>query len=300
MEKTKEIVVDFRRVHSPLTINGATVERVSSTKFLGVHITEDLSWTNNTAALAKKAQQRLYFLRKLRRARAPAPIMCTFYSGTIESILTSCITVWYGSCNASCRKSLQRIVRAAEKIVGVSLPSLQDIYSTRLTRKALCISGDPTHPSHSFFSLLPSGRRLRSLQARTSRLKDSFIHQAVRKLNSLPTLPPFPHAPLNSDPLTYYYYLIIIIFLFFLHVLICIFVIVAFCVCMYIYIYSCMYICMSIYIQYIYIYIYIYLICIHLYFYILLLVFSVICMHQGSESNAISILCMHVRYMWQN
>ncbi len=73
--------------------------------------------------------------------------MCTFYRGTIESILTSCITVWYGACNASCRKTLQRIVRAAEKIVGVSLPSLQDIYSTRLTRKALCIAGDPTHPT---------------------------------------------------------------------------------------------------------------------------------------------------------
>ncbi len=193
VEKMKEIVVDFRRVHTqhaPLTINGATVERVSSTKFLGVHITDDLSWTNNTAALAKKAQQCLYFLRKLRRARAPASIMCTFYRGTIESILTSCITVWYGACNASCRKTLQRIVRAAEKIVSVSLPSLQDIYSTRLTRKALCIAGDPTHPTHSFFSLLPSGRRLRSLQARTSRLKDSFIHQAVRKLNSLPSLSP--------------------------------------------------------------------------------------------------------------
>ncbi len=193
VEKMKEIVVDFRRVHTqhaPLTINGATVERVSSTKFLGVHITEDLSWTNNTAALAKKAQQRLYFLRKLRRARAPASIMCTFYRGTIESILTSCITVWYGACNASCRKTLQRIVRAAKKIVGVSLPSLQDIYSTCLTRKALCIAGDPTHPTHSFFSLLPSGRRLRSLQARTSRLKDSFIHQAVRKLNSLTPPPP--------------------------------------------------------------------------------------------------------------
>ncbi len=32
----------------------------------------------------------------------------------------------------------------------------------------------------------------------------------------------------------------------------------------------------------------------------LLLVFSVICMHQGSESNAISILCMYVLYMWKN
>ncbi len=55
VEKTKEIVVDFRRVHSlhaPLTINGATVERVSSTKFLGVHITEDLSWTNTGLEIA--------------------------------------------------------------------------------------------------------------------------------------------------------------------------------------------------------------------------------------------------------
>ncbi len=114
---------------------------------------EDLSWTNNTAALAKKAQRRLYFLRKLRRARAPAPIMCTFYRGTIESILTSCITVWYGACNASCRKSLQRIVRAAEKIVGVSPPpsrtstapvspakpsALQVIPPTRHTTSSVC------------------------------------------------------------------------------------------------------------------------------------------------------------------
>ncbi len=119
--------------------------------------------------------------------------MCTFYRGTIESILTSCITVWYGACNASCRKSLQQIVRAAEKIVGVSLPSLQDIYSTRLTRKALCIAGDPTHPSHNFFSLLPSGRRLRSLQARTNRLKDSFIRQEAE-------LPPVLAPPPLSYP----------------------------------------------------------------------------------------------------
>ncbi|KAI3370688.1 hypothetical protein L3Q82_007244 [Scortum barcoo] len=44
--------------------------------------------------------------------------MCTFYTGTIESVLTRSITVWYGACSASCRKTLQRIMRAAaEKIV---------------------------------------------------------------------------------------------------------------------------------------------------------------------------------------
>uniref|UniRef100_A0A8C5EG57 Reverse transcriptase domain-containing protein n=1 Tax=Gouania willdenowi TaxID=441366 RepID=A0A8C5EG57_GOUWI len=210
VEKTKEIVVDFRRTHTqhtPLTIDGAAVERVSSTKFLGVHISEDLSWCLNSASLAKKANQRLYFLRKLRRARAPSSIMHTFYSGTIESIMSSCITVWYGACTVSCRKSLQRIVRIAEKIIGVSLPPLLDIYNSRLTRKATRIAGDPTHPSYSLFSLLPSGRRLQSLRARTSRLKNSLFHQAVRRLNSLPALPPirplipFPFpAPASIPP----------------------------------------------------------------------------------------------------
>uniref|UniRef100_A0A3P8P689 Protein kinase domain-containing protein n=1 Tax=Astatotilapia calliptera TaxID=8154 RepID=A0A3P8P689_ASTCA len=94
--------------------------------------------------------------------------MYTFYRGTIESILSSCITVWFGACNASCHRTLQRIVRAAERIIGVSLPSLQDIYSTRLTKKALCIAADPTHPMQSFFKLLPSGRRLRIKMTFTS------------------------------------------------------------------------------------------------------------------------------------
>ncbi len=95
--KTKEVVMDFRRNsvdHPPLTIDSSTVERVSSTKFLGMHITEDLTSTTNTISLPKKAQQRLHFLRWLKRASLPPPILTTFYRGTIESVLTSCITVW--------------------------------------------------------------------------------------------------------------------------------------------------------------------------------------------------------------
>ena len=122
MEKTKEIVVvDFRRaatLDSPLTIYGATMERVSSTKFLCVHLAEDLILSINTASLAIN-QQSLHFLRRLRRARAPVPIMSTFYRGTTKSILT--ITVWYGGCTASCQKTLQRIVRAAQKTSSVPL-----------------------------------------------------------------------------------------------------------------------------------------------------------------------------------
>ncbi len=43
---------------------------------------------------------------------------------------------------------------------------------------------DSSHPSHWLLSLLPSGRRLRSIRSRTSRLRDSFFPQAIRLMNS--------------------------------------------------------------------------------------------------------------------
>ncbi|KAG5266197.1 hypothetical protein AALO_G00250850 [Alosa alosa] len=146
----------------------------------GVHISEDLSWTTNTASLAKRAQRRLYFLRKLRRASAPPAIMTTFYRGTIESILSSCIAVWGGSCTEYNRKALQRIVNTAGRIIGASLSSLKDIYTTHLTGKATKIVSDASHPAHNLFDLLPSGKsdRCGDLQA------DFMLNTSVNKADN--------------------------------------------------------------------------------------------------------------------
>ncbi|KAI3365877.1 hypothetical protein L3Q82_000862 [Scortum barcoo] len=66
VSKTKELIVDFRRrqreEHTPISINGTTVERVNSFRFLGVHISEDLTWTHHTDFITKSARQRLFFL----------------------------------------------------------------------------------------------------------------------------------------------------------------------------------------------------------------------------------------------
>ncbi|KAK3545731.1 hypothetical protein QTP70_011343 [Hemibagrus guttatus] len=81
-----------------------------------------------------------------------------FYRGTIESVLSSCITAWFGNCTVSDRKTLQRIVRTAEKIIGVSLPSIMNMYTTCCIRKANSIVDNSTHPSHTLFTLLPTGK----------------------------------------------------------------------------------------------------------------------------------------------
>ncbi|KAI5626796.1 gastrula zinc finger protein XlCGF28.1-like [Silurus asotus] len=187
VDKRKEMVVDFRRAQSdqsPLIIDGSSVEITKSTKFLRVHLVDNLTWSLNTSSITKKAQQCFYFLRRLRKAYLPPPILTMFYRGTIESIFSSCITAWFGNCTVSERKTLQRIVRTAEKIIGVSLPSIMYIYTTRCIYKANSIVDDHTHPSHTLFTLLPSGKRFPSIRAATSRLCNSFFPQAIRLLNT--------------------------------------------------------------------------------------------------------------------
>ncbi len=112
IDKTKELVVNFRRQsreHTPITIDKTPVEQVNSFKFLSVHITEDLTWSAHTDAVLKKAHQCLFFLRRQRNFGMSPSILISFYSCNVESILTGCITAWFGNSTAGNRKALQGV-----------------------------------------------------------------------------------------------------------------------------------------------------------------------------------------------
>ncbi|KAL0163294.1 hypothetical protein M9458_042690, partial [Cirrhinus mrigala] len=137
--KTVEMTVDFRRkppALTPLTIMNSTVAAVDSFKFLGTNISQDLKWDIHIDSIVKKAQQRLYFLRQLKKFNLPQALMTQFYSAVIESVLKSDI------------RRLQRTVRTAERIIGVHLPNLQDLYISRVKKQAGNIIQDPSHPGH--------------------------------------------------------------------------------------------------------------------------------------------------------
>ncbi|XP_057207383.1 RAC serine/threonine-protein kinase isoform X2 [Triplophysa rosa] len=184
--KTVEMIVDFRRNPPslpPLTILDSTVDTVESFRFLGSTISQDLKWESHIDSIVKKAQQRLYFLRQLRKFNLPQELLTQFYSVAIQSVLCTSITVWYGSATKSDLRRLQRTVRSAEKIIGAPLPTLQDLYDSRVKNRARKIIIDSTHPAHKLFDLLPSGRRFRAPNTRTSRHRSSFFPQAISLLN---------------------------------------------------------------------------------------------------------------------
>ena len=90
-----------RAEQAPINIDGAVVERVGSFKFLGIHITNELSWFKHTKTVVKGARQHLFPLSRLKRFGMGPPILKKLCCCTIESILTGCITTWYGNCSAS-------------------------------------------------------------------------------------------------------------------------------------------------------------------------------------------------------
>ncbi len=93
------------------------MERVNDIKFLGVYITKDLTWSINTSHLAKKAQQRLVFLRKMKQARLSTQLLVNLYHCIIESVLAYGMIVWYASCTGESHRELCCVVKTAQRII---------------------------------------------------------------------------------------------------------------------------------------------------------------------------------------
>lgn len=124
-------------IHPSLDIGGVAVEVVSRFKHLWVHISNELTWSNNS--LIKKAHQRLYFLRKLKHAGIGISILTSFYRCMVEIVLTSCITVWWGYCSVADRRALQRIVKSAQKIHQAQFAICKWYLHHQMLKKATCI-----------------------------------------------------------------------------------------------------------------------------------------------------------------
>ncbi|XP_077985261.1 guanylate cyclase soluble subunit beta-2-like [Glandiceps talaboti] len=113
----------------------------------GVSPTSDLKWEINTDHIVKKAQKRLFFLRRLRSFRVSQRLLIKFYRAVIESVLTLSIIVWWGNATVDDRKRLNRIVNTASSIIGCQLPFLNELYNAQVKKRAQSIVKDDFHPA---------------------------------------------------------------------------------------------------------------------------------------------------------
>jgi len=189
VQKTKELCLEEGRARDaslvrPVTIKNEAVEQVDNFKYLGTILDKNLSFSAHVDSVCKKANQRVYLLRKLKSFDVSAPILETVYRSLIESILTFNIITWFGNLSVKDRARLSRVVKLAGRIIGSQQKQLPDLYHQAVYRKARKIRLDPTHPLHNSFQLLPSRRRLRAPLAKRNLYKRSFIPSAISILNA--------------------------------------------------------------------------------------------------------------------
>ena len=102
------MIVDFRKkkiLVDPLTINGAVTDTVDCFKFLGTTISNTRP---GCQCRCEKAQQRLFFLRQLKKFGLRREILIQFYNSAVESVLSPCVcgmATWLGDKGKGWRES---------------------------------------------------------------------------------------------------------------------------------------------------------------------------------------------------
>jgi hypothetical protein len=197
-KKTKQMILGSMagKLPSNLSISSLSIEIVDQFKLLGVIITDDLKWDEHVNSICSRINQRLFFLRKLKRAAMSMDDLVTYYCTVIRPVAEYACAVWHTGLTDGQSEQLEHLHRRALKIIfgkkldlksaciiyGIepTLASRREIQTQRLFKQL-------QNSAHCLHHLLPDKRdpeiiaRLRNARpyeppfARTCRFQNSFL-----------------------------------------------------------------------------------------------------------------------------
>ena len=119
-EKTKIMLFNTakKRDFSPIfDIEGEKIEVVEKYKLLGVQITSDLKWNENTLYVTKRGYTKLWILRRLKSHGANESELRDIYCKHIRSILEYGAAVWHSGLTLENKANIERVQKAALTII---------------------------------------------------------------------------------------------------------------------------------------------------------------------------------------
>ena len=100
VKKQKNLLLKHRgrdtSLLQPVRIKTEDVESVKTFKYLGTVLGSNLSFTTHVDTVCKKANQRMYLIRKLKTFDVDKNMLEMIYRSLVESILTFNIVTFYG------------------------------------------------------------------------------------------------------------------------------------------------------------------------------------------------------------
>ena len=108
-------------------IDDATVPSATSTKHLGVTVTQSLKWSPHVRTTLHRLNHRVFILKRLAHRTGSASLVCTLYKGLVRPILEYAGVVW-DACLKSDILALERTqLSVARSIIRASRKSMSNI-----------------------------------------------------------------------------------------------------------------------------------------------------------------------------
>jgi len=202
--KTKEMVTDPPSLTSNLPLINTTtghIERVNSTKLLGLYLDSNLTWHTHIDTMLSKSTQRLYFLKQLSCAGFPQTQLWHFYLTVIRPVLEYAAPVWHHLITKTQADQIEAIQRRAIRIIYTCTHDMPYVSATfvadfptmsdrrdQLSRKFLSSTLQPTSPLH---SLLPPPRD----QLPITRLRAASQFPRIHPHQNKKSISPFSRMP---------------------------------------------------------------------------------------------------------
>lgn len=205
--KCKEMLVCFQKVLPNIpnvTIEDDQLERVSTYKLLGVHITNNLTWNEHINTVTKKAAKRIYSIRLLKRAGVATNDLVHIYITSIRSIIEYAAPAWFFPCTGYLIDQLEAIQRRVLRTIFpyckysdalrmANIPTIEH----RLHTISMSYFKQMEKKDHKLNHLFPqryqnqystrsqASGTVKVPSTRTNRAANSFIIKASRNYNSL-------------------------------------------------------------------------------------------------------------------
>ncbi len=199
--KTKEMLINFNKAPrpiSPITGDGEEIERVTSCTLLGIVLNDVLKWDNHIDKLYKKENQRLYFIRQLRRTKMSPTDIVKVFTTLVRPILEYACQLWHAGLD---KHQVSLVESIQERALAMAYPNLTydnamataGLTSLSSRRDELCkrLFTAAQDPNHKLFSLLPPVRdnvhntrhsyKYYPPTSKTNRYKNTFINHCLQK-----------------------------------------------------------------------------------------------------------------------
>ena len=174
--------------------DGSLVEIVSETTLLGVKITDNLKWRQNTSYICLKARQKLWTLKRMQSLHLNKFELFDVYTKEIRSILEYAAPVWHASISKKEKSEIESIQKFAFKII------LQNKYTNyyracaffqtvtlEQRRQEICkrFAIKNLKSKNSMFEIMPTDQRLRN---KSIKVKEYKCHTKQFQRSSIPYL----------------------------------------------------------------------------------------------------------------